>query len=727
MNKSGGYDELLALLAGPADFWDRPAGDWPARTGATAGIQPGVREARQDANAAYLLGTKALRRNDLDSAEGWFAAACDQQHPGAAFRAALARLLAMTSDTTVLRGQVGSGKSHAVAAQMVAQTRRGTTCILRGQVGSGKTRAFILLTTAARWGHADAAHLIGRLRTGNGHCVTDAASSLGEVTVTADDDLTGMVLMADTAPYAPQDAEFYPITQALLRQCFAPRQPAKQPPTCPERQPGVAERQWEDPAPGGVPAQLDRCEDGVLPPSWKLPLSDAGLIEQMRSGDDTAYEELYRRHADAVRRYARTCCRDAHTADDLTAEVFARMLQAVRGDSGPERAVRAYLLASVRRVAATWTKSARREQLVDDFAVFAAQAVHSSEVSDDDTRNLGAAVCAMHEAEQSMAMQAFRSLPERWQAMLWHIEVEDESPSEVATLFGLDANGTRVLASRAREGLKQAYLQAHANATLVADNAWEQQWFSMRHPIVLWSRQCARCEAASTPWVRGGSQRECPTCVHEPTSLSCGVGRGSHTALLWDDPHALSTEAPVAGRAQHPRSSPARITDFTHRTFHAYLRGSMDTSPTPAAARSAFRGRLRAERLREQRAADRALLLATALCDDAGSSHAEQVAASLLNASLSITKLATGIELYRPSLHMVRDETQRLYLFTDPRVGLGDPEEPRLAVPTIVSSPPDNTEEPAQPTTAKASPPSGHPIPREHSHADPLQVYAFRA
>ncbi|MFJ5260452.1 sigma-70 family RNA polymerase sigma factor [Streptomyces sp. NPDC088387] len=220
---------------------------------------------------------------------------------------------------------------------------------------------------------------------------------------------------------------------------------------------------------GSVPSQRDRRDDGVLPPPRELPAADAELIGRMRSGDDTAYEELYRRHADAVRRYARTCCRDAHTADDLTAEVFARMLQAVRGGSGPEHAVRAYLLTSIRRVAANWTKSARREQLVDDFAVFAAQSARSSEVSDDDTLDLGADVRAMHVAEQSMAMQAFRSLPERWQAVLWHTEVEDESPSEVATLFGLDANGTRVLASRAREGLKQAYLQAHVSATLVDD------------------------------------------------------------------------------------------------------------------------------------------------------------------------------------------------------------------------------------------------------------------
>ncbi|MEV1025557.1 sigma-70 family RNA polymerase sigma factor [Streptomyces sp. NPDC050264] len=225
-------------------------------------------------------------------------------------------------------------------------------------------------------------------------------------------------------------------------------------------------------ADASVPAQRENGgtaapgASGTGPGASELPSSDADLIDRMRAGDDSAYEELYRRHAAAVRRYARTCCRDAHTADDLTAEVFARMLGAVRGGKGPEHAVRAYLLTTVRRVAATWTKTAKREHLVDDFAVFATQAARSNEVSDDDTLDLGADVRAMHVAEQSMAMQAFRSLPERWQAVLWHTEVEDESPSDVATLFGLDANGTRVLAKRAREGLKEAYLQAHVSTTL---------------------------------------------------------------------------------------------------------------------------------------------------------------------------------------------------------------------------------------------------------------------
>ncbi|MGW0898529.1 sigma-70 family RNA polymerase sigma factor, partial [Streptomyces goshikiensis] len=221
-----------------------------------------------------------------------------------------------------------------------------------------------------------------------------------------------------------------------------------------------------------VPAQRGRgwrhADSGAS--GGEGPVSDADLVARMRGGDDGAYEELFRRHADAVRRYARGCCRDGHTADDLTAEVFARTLQAVRGGAGPDQSVRAYLLTTVRRVAAAWAKTARREQLVEDFVVFAEQAAAGADsgvgLSGGDTLELGADVRAMQEAERSLAMRAFRSLPERWQAVLWHTTVEEASPSAIAPLFGLSANATAVLASRAREGLKQAYLQAHVSSAL---------------------------------------------------------------------------------------------------------------------------------------------------------------------------------------------------------------------------------------------------------------------
>ncbi|BDH09154.1 sigma-70 family RNA polymerase sigma factor [Streptomyces hygroscopicus] len=236
----------------------------------------------------------------------------------------------------------------------------------------------------------------------------------------------------------------------------------------------AAERHDRAGAPAGeghsVPPQRDRSHRRTAPAAdpegGELPPSDAQLLADLRAGDDSAYEEMYRRHAAAVRRYARSCCRDAHTAEDLTGEVFARTLQAVRGGAGPDSAVRAYLLTTVRRVAASWAKTARREQLVEDFAVFAVSA--AGVPGDRDTVDLGADVRALHEAEQSMAVQAFRSLPERYQTVLWHTAVEDESPSEVAPLLGLTANATAVLAHRAREGLKQAYLQAHVSQSLTA-------------------------------------------------------------------------------------------------------------------------------------------------------------------------------------------------------------------------------------------------------------------
>lgn len=262
-----------------------------------------------------------------------------------------------------------------------------------------------------------------------------------------------------------------------------------------------------------VPAQREPGGRHAAGAGGELPPSDGDLIARMRGGDDGAYEELFRRHADAVRRYARTCCRDGHTADDLTAEVFARTLQAVRGGAGPDQSVRAYLLTTVRRVAAAWAKTAKREHLVEDFALFAEQASGSGDggvgLAGDDTLELGADVRAMHEAEQSLAMQAFRSLPERWQAVLWHTTVEEASPSSIAPLFGLSANATAVLASRAREGLKQAYLQAHVSTALssggdcarYADRlgAYARGGLRMRAERGLRKHleECARCRVAA--------------------------------------------------------------------------------------------------------------------------------------------------------------------------------------------------------------------------------------
>lgn len=46
----------------------------------------------------------------------------------------------------------------------------------------------------------------------------------------------------------------------------------------------------------------------------------------------------------------------------------------------------------------------------------------------------------------SVAAEAFASLPERWRMVLWHLEVEGETPAEVAPLLWLTPNGVSALA-----------------------------------------------------------------------------------------------------------------------------------------------------------------------------------------------------------------------------------------------------------------------------------------
>ncbi|UNT01081.1 sigma-70 family RNA polymerase sigma factor [Streptomyces tubbatahanensis] len=224
----------------------------------------------------------------------------------------------------------------------------------------------------------------------------------------------------------------------------------------------------------------------------------------MRKGDDGAYEELYRRHAEPVRRYARTCCRDADTAEDLTGEVFARTLQAVCGGKGPRTAVRAYLLTSVRHVAAAWTRTRRRERLVDDFAVFVQSAAAAS-ARDVDTLDLGADVRAMHKAEQTLVVRAFESLSEHDRMLLWHTAVEGGRPQDVAVLLGTSRGAVATAAHRAREHLKQAYLQAHVSQALTQGG------------------ECARYADRLGAYARGGLRmraerglarhlEECPAC-----------------------------------------------------------------------------------------------------------------------------------------------------------------------------------------------------------------------
>ncbi|WP_158791131.1 RNA polymerase sigma factor, partial [Streptomyces sp. NRRL WC-3549] len=189
---------------------------------------------------------------------------------------------------------------------------------------------------------------------------------------------------------------------------------------------------------------------------------DAELTARIRDGGDVeAAAELYRRHAPAALSYARGCCRDPHTAEDLTSEAFARTVRAVRDGKGPLDAWRPYLLAVVRHTAADWADQARRVDLTPGFGAWL-DAAARREGAEPVSRAAGGEEHVLRAEDGGMVAAAFRSLPERWRAVLWHSVVEEEPAAKVGTLLGLTPSGVASLVARAREGLREAYLAAYA-------------------------------------------------------------------------------------------------------------------------------------------------------------------------------------------------------------------------------------------------------------------------
>ncbi|WP_344262946.1 RNA polymerase sigma factor, partial [Actinomadura napierensis] len=171
---------------------------------------------------------------------------------------------------------------------------------------------------------------------------------------------------------------------------------------------------------------------------------DADLAAAAGAGDERASDELYRRHHAAVLGYARGLVRDQHLAEDLASEAFARTLAALRQGGGPREACRPYLYTVVRNAAVDWARTDRRTVVTDQVTEWAAGP--PDELPDVD--------------ELDALVRAFRSLPERWQTVLWHTVIEDEPVQRVAEILGMEAGAVAQLAFRAREGLRQAFLAA---------------------------------------------------------------------------------------------------------------------------------------------------------------------------------------------------------------------------------------------------------------------------
>ncbi|UMG93611.1 sigma-70 family RNA polymerase sigma factor [Nocardioides sp. TF02-7] len=171
--------------------------------------------------------------------------------------------------------------------------------------------------------------------------------------------------------------------------------------------------------------------------------ADDVLLARARAGDTGAFEELYRAHVEGARHLARILVGTEH-ADELTAESFARVLAQLRAGNGPTSNFRSYLHVTIRNGYRDGLRATREAPASDQPWLFDDAEPAAEEMVDG--------------FDETVAVDALSSLPESWQRVLWHVEVEGRKPGEVATMLDMRPGAVSSLAHRAREGLKRAYL-----------------------------------------------------------------------------------------------------------------------------------------------------------------------------------------------------------------------------------------------------------------------------
>jgi RNA polymerase sigma factor (sigma-70 family) len=209
-------------------------------------------------------------------------------------------------------------------------------------------------------------------------------------------------------------------------------------------------------------------------------MSEAGRGDAMTGTGaawvDDEYADLYREHNARLVAYARSLTGNQAVAEDLAAEAHFRVWRRIRAGHAIDNPS-AYLTTTVRNLAAGLGRAQR--EVARDVA----------DLPEDPER--AAIVAADPEQRAShvdLISRLLKELPERWAKALWYAEVEDLPMEAVGERIGASAGTTAVVLTRARERLRQAFLQSQPG--MPANEECEQYW--KRIPTIVRATASAR-------------------------------------------------------------------------------------------------------------------------------------------------------------------------------------------------------------------------------------------
>ncbi|MBZ0286066.1 MAG: RNA polymerase sigma factor [Anaerolineae bacterium] len=171
--------------------------------------------------------------------------------------------------------------------------------------------------------------------------------------------------------------------------------------------------------------------------------ADDTALARARAGDEDAIVTIYHRYYDPVYQFCRLRVGDAHTAQDLTSEVFIRFIKALKRETAPHTSLRGWIFRVARNLIAD--HYGREEELpVETLEQWLA-----SDVSTDPE------VQALRGIQVERARRAIRMLAPAQQEVLLLRFDQQLSLQETADIMDKEPNAIKALQFRAVNTLRQ--------------------------------------------------------------------------------------------------------------------------------------------------------------------------------------------------------------------------------------------------------------------------------
>jgi RNA polymerase sigma-70 factor (ECF subfamily) len=176
---------------------------------------------------------------------------------------------------------------------------------------------------------------------------------------------------------------------------------------------------------------------------------DNSYLERLRSGDPGVQEHFVGYFSELMQLKLRSQLRSPQAIEDVRQETFARVLTALRSESGirqPDR-LGAFVNSVCNNVLREYYRSSSRDTPIEEE--------DDAQVPRDPIDILGVVAARQQEAR---VRQILEELPEKDRRLLKEVFLEDRDKDDVCRDFGVDRDYLRVLLHRAKQSFKTVYL-----------------------------------------------------------------------------------------------------------------------------------------------------------------------------------------------------------------------------------------------------------------------------